>query len=224
MLIIDKPAGLPVHAGPGGGVNLEMLLPALCFGLPRPPALAHRLDRDTSGCLILGRHRQALIRLNRLFAQGLIEKTYWAVTAGEPPAPEGTLDLPLRKQLHRHGWRMVVDDAGRPSLSTYRLLARGSGASLIEVQPRTGRTHQVRVHLAALGCPVVGDRLYGGPASGDAGIPPLLHARSVAVPLYPQRPPITAVAPLPVAMREALSRLRLPLPPAAGSGEGNGGD
>src|SRR5918912_589679 len=89
MLIIDKPAGLPVHAGPGGGPNLERYLGALRFGLPSPPALAHRLDRDTSGCLVLGRHRKALAKLGRLFSGGLVEKTYWAVVSGAPPEREG---------------------------------------------------------------------------------------------------------------------------------------
>src|SRR5690606_28239634 len=79
ILVIDKPAGLPVHAGPGGGANLEALFDALRFGLPTPPALAHRLDRDTSGCLVLGRHRKALAKLGRLFQAGAVEKVYWAV-------------------------------------------------------------------------------------------------------------------------------------------------
>src|ERR1700755_2772988 len=84
MLIIDKPAGVPVHAGPGGGPNLEQDLDALRFGLPNPPAIAHRLDRDTSGCLVLGRQRKGLSRLGKLFQEGLVEKTYWAIT-GAPP-------------------------------------------------------------------------------------------------------------------------------------------
>ena len=84
MLVIDKPAGLAVHKGPKGGESLEDYFDALRFGLPRPPALAHRLDRDTSGCLVLGRHRKALAALGRLFKSGRIGKTYWAVVAGEP--------------------------------------------------------------------------------------------------------------------------------------------
>ena len=89
MLIIDKPAGLPVHAGPGGGPNLEQDLDALRFGLPNPPGLAHRLDRDTSGCLVLGRQRKGLSRLGKLFQEGLVEKTYWAITTGYPKEAEG---------------------------------------------------------------------------------------------------------------------------------------
>src|SRR4029077_2832775 len=98
ILVIDKPAGIPVHSGPGGGPHLEHWFPLLRFGLPRPPALAHRLDRDTSGCLVLGRHRSALRRLGRLFAEGRVEKVYWAVVAGIPAEPEGRIAAPLAKQ------------------------------------------------------------------------------------------------------------------------------
>src|SRR6185295_19413309 len=97
VLILDKPPGLPVHAGPGGGPNLELYLEALRFGLPRPPGLAHRLDRDTSGCLVLGRHHKALRRLGKLFESGRVAKTYWAVVLGRPRAPEGRVELALKK-------------------------------------------------------------------------------------------------------------------------------
>src|SRR6266403_1609474 len=97
MLVIDKPAGLPVHRGPKGGANLETSFEALRFGLPRPPVLAHRLDRDTSGCLVLGRHRKATASLGLLFKHGRIGKTYWAVVEGGPAEDEGTIDMPLRR-------------------------------------------------------------------------------------------------------------------------------
>jgi tRNA pseudouridine32 synthase / 23S rRNA pseudouridine746 synthase len=97
MLVIDKPAGFAVHrgpkSGPKGGESLEDHFDALRFGLPRKPALAHRLDRDTSGCLVLGRHREALAQLGRLFKSGAVEKTYWAVVEGAPPTDEGTIEL-----------------------------------------------------------------------------------------------------------------------------------
>ncbi|HLI13627.1 MAG TPA: RNA pseudouridine synthase [Alphaproteobacteria bacterium] len=201
MLIIDKPAGLPVHAGPGGGPNLEALFDALRFGLPNPPALAHRLDRDTSGCLVLGRHRKALRRLGRLFAAGRVEKTYWAVVEGGPPEPEGRVELPLAKRTPKRGWHMAVDPAGQPAITDYRMLGASAGLSWLELKPRTGRTHQIRVHCAALGCPVLGDHVYGR----GGGAPLHLHARAVAVPLYhPRRPPISAAAPPPPHMWEAL--------------------
>ena len=203
MLVVDKPAGIPVHAGPRGGPNLEAGFDALRFGLPRPPALAHRLDRDTSGCLVLGRHPKALRRLGRLFAEGKIEKVYWAVVAGVPAEPHGTIDAPLRKETHRAGWRMEVDLAGQRAVTEYRVLGSAEGRAWLELRPRTGRTHQVRVHCAALGCPVVGDTAYGGPA----GLPLQLHARAIAIPLYPAKPPIQVVAPVPPHMLAALARL-----------------
>jgi tRNA pseudouridine32 synthase / 23S rRNA pseudouridine746 synthase len=206
ILIIDKPAGLPVHAGPRGGANLEALFAGLKFGLPRPPSLAHRLDRDTSGCLVLGRHRKALARLGRLFAEGRVEKTYWAVVEGAPPEPAGRIELALKKRTPAEGgWHMAVDPSGQPAVTDYRLLGSAGGRSWLELKPRTGRTHQIRVHLAALGCPVLGDAAYG--AAGPAGpqAPLHLHARAIALPLYPAKPPVTAEAPPPAHMHAALA-------------------
>jgi tRNA pseudouridine32 synthase/23S rRNA pseudouridine746 synthase len=203
MLVIDKPAGIPVHAGPRGGPNLEAGFAALCFGLPRPPALAHRLDRDTSGCLVLGRHPKALRRLGRLFAEGKVEKVYWAVVAGIPPEPHGTIDAPLKKEARRAGWRIEIDPGGQRAVTDYRVLGVAEGRAWLELKPRTGRTHQIRVHCAALGCPVVGDTTYGGPA----GTPLQLHARAVSIPLYPAKAAIRVTAPAPPHMLAALVRL-----------------
>ena len=203
ILIIDKPAGLPVHAGPRGGANLEALFGGLKFGLPRPPALAHRLDRDTSGCLVLGRHRKALARLGRLFAEGRVEKTYWAIVEGAPPEPAGRIELALKKRTPTQGgWHMAVDPAGQPAVTDYRLLGSAGGRSWLELKPRTGRTHQIRVHLAALGCPVLGDSAYG--AAGPQA-PLHLHARALALPLYPGKAPLTVEAPPPAHMLAALA-------------------
>ena len=114
VLVIDKPAGVPVHAGPGGGPNLEEGFDSLRFGWKRPPALAHRLDRETSGCLVLGRHPKALRRLGRLFASGRVKKTYWAWTAGAPPEEAGLVEAPLLKRSTRAGgWSMQVDGGGQ---------------------------------------------------------------------------------------------------------------
>lgn len=115
MLVLDKPAGVPVHRGPKGGASFEDAFRWLRFGLPRDPALAHRLDRDTSGCLVLGRHRKALERLGLLFRQGKIEKTYLAIVEGRPAAVEGLIDLPLGRRDAERGWWMKVDPAGQPS-------------------------------------------------------------------------------------------------------------
>ncbi len=202
MLVIDKPSGIAVHAGPRGGPSLEDRFDALRFGLPRPPALAHRLDRDTSGCLVLGRHPKALRRLGALFAAGKIEKVYWAVVSGVPAEPVGIVDAPLRKETRRAGWRMEIDPAGQRAVTDYRVLAAADGRAWLELRPHTGRTHQIRVHCAALGCPVVGDTAYGGPA----GTPLQLHARTIAIPLYPARPAIEVAAPVPPHMLAALHR------------------
>src|SRR6266850_7691739 len=122
ILVIDKPAGIAVHRGPGGGPDLESAFDQLRFGLPHPPALAHRLDRDTSGCLVLGRHAKALRRLGALFAAGQVAKVYWAVVAGQPRDIEGRIETGLKKLTLNTGWHMVVDPAGQRAITDYRLL------------------------------------------------------------------------------------------------------
>jgi RluA family pseudouridine synthase len=200
LLVVDKPAGIPVHAGPGGGDNLEAGFDALRFGLPHPPALAHRLDRDTSGCLALGRHRKALSKLGRLFQEGRVGKTYWAVLDGVPEANSGRIELGLTKQTRRNGWRMIVDPAGQAAATEYVVLGSAGGRSWVAFTPHTGRTHQIRVHAASgLGCPVLGDGQYG---LGDG--PLHLHSRRLVLPLYPKRDPIDVTAPVPAHMRAAL--------------------
>src|SRR4051812_21210227 len=157
MLVIDKPAGIPVHAGFGGGANLEQSFVHLTFGLPRAPSLAHRLDRDTSGCLVLGRHSKALRQLGDMFADGSVRKTYWAVVSGKPKQDEGRIKVALSKLGDGPGWKMQADPSGQPAITDYKV--RGSfeapegTRSWIEFHPHTGRTHQIRVHSAELGCP-----------------------------------------------------------------------
>lgn len=203
VLVLNKPAGLPVHAGPGGGPNLEECFVHLQFGLPAPPALAHRLDRDTSGCLVLGRHRKALSKLGRLFREGRVGKVYWALLSGVPEAEAGTIDAPLAKVSSRFGgWRIEVAEDGQPSVTDWRLLGQGGGVSWVEFRPRTGRTHQIRVHAAhALGCPVLGDAFYGAP---DAEGPMMLHSRAITLPLQATKVPLSVEAPPPEPMAEAL--------------------
>jgi RluA family pseudouridine synthase len=204
ILVIDKPAGIAVHPGPGRGPSLESRFDELRFGLPHSPALAHRLDRDTSGCLVLGRHPKALRRLGALFAAGQVEKMYWAVVEGRPPQAEGRIETGLRKQTRGTGWRMVIDPSGQRAVTDYRVCGMVDGRAWLELRPRTGRTHQLRVHCATLGCPVVGDTVYGDPASGE---PLLLHARSIKLPLYPTRAPLEITAPVPPHMLASLKRL-----------------
>lgn len=201
MLVLDKPFGIPVHAGPGGGPNLEEGFDALRYGFPNPPALAHRLDRDASGCLILGRHRKALAKLGRLFQDGRIEKTYLAVLPVVPEQRAGTIDVPLAK-VHKHkGWKMKAAEKGgadvQVAVTDYRVLSEADGKCLIAFSPRTGRTHQLRVHsMAAFGVPILGDTIYGGDDDRrEARL--YLHAARIIVPLYANKPAIKAEAPLP---------------------------
>ena len=201
IIVIDKPAGIAVHPGPGGGPNLESRFDELRFGLPHPPALAHRLDRDTSGCLVLGRHPKALRRVGALFAGGKVEKVYWAVVAGRPPETEGRIETGLRKLNRGSGWRMIVDPAGQRAITDYWVRGAADGRAWLELRPRTGRTHQLRVHCAELGCPVIGDRVYG---DGGSAEPLMLYARSISLPLYPPRPPLKITAPVPPHILAAL--------------------
>jgi tRNA pseudouridine32 synthase/23S rRNA pseudouridine746 synthase len=203
-LIIDKPAGLSVHEGGQGGPSLRPLLDGLRFGLPRAPELAHRLDRDTSGCLVLGRHRKALAELGALFAEGKVDKTYWALTVGAPEGEQGMIDKPLLKTDHRRG-RMAVDRRGQPSRTEWRVLGRDGRVAWLELKPLTGRTHQLRVHLASVGCPILGDRLYGAGTADLLAETLCLHAREISLPLYPNKPPVTAVAPPPDHMLKGLT-------------------
>ncbi len=203
MLIIDKPAGVAVHKGPKGGPSLEDDFPALQFGLPKPPALAHRLDRETSGCLVLGRHRKALANLSDLFRHGKVGKTYWAVVEGGPAEPEGRIDLALSKLDDNRGWWMKTDPDGLPSSTTWQVMGRTEDLTWLALEPLTGRTHQLRVHCAAMKWPIVGDPIYGtAPRTGGPRLH--LHAREVTVPLYKNREPIKVTAPVPAHMHERL--------------------
>ncbi|MDJ0448995.1 RNA pseudouridine synthase [Methylocystis sp. JR02] len=206
MLVIDKPAGVPVHRGPKGGPSLEDAFDQLRFGLPRAPALAHRLDKDTSGCLVLGRHRKALDRLGKLFKTGRISKTYWAVVEGAPEGDAGEIDLALGRLDATRGWWMQPDPMGLPSRTDWRVLGRApeAGLSFIEFTPHTGRTHQIRVHAQAMGWPILGDPIYG--SGRREGAPPLhLHARAITIPMQDSKEPVRAEAPAPAHMLEAMA-------------------
>jgi tRNA pseudouridine32 synthase/23S rRNA pseudouridine746 synthase len=280
MLVLDKPAGLAVHRGPKGGASLEDYFDVLRFGLPRPPALAHRLDKDTSGCLVLGRHRKALAHLGLLFKHGKVGKTYWAVVEGGPQSDEGTIALPLGRLDATRGWWMKPDPKGLPSVTRWKVLGRGfssdvggethrmeHGASApsprlrgegrgegalpqaqtrgeapspglsphspsktgvdalmpgrgedcgqtqspevgkltwLALTPLTGRTHQLRVHCAAMGWPIIGDNIYGtAPRFGGPALE--LHAREVVVPISKNKEPVRVGAPVPPHMQRWLA-------------------
>jgi tRNA pseudouridine32 synthase/23S rRNA pseudouridine746 synthase len=208
LLVINKPPGIPVHRGPKGGENLEQYFDALRFGLPRAPSLAHRLDKDTSGCLVLGRHRKALEKLALLFKQGKIDKTYWAVVEGIPAQETGEIDLPLGRLDSQRGWWMKVDPLGQPSKTLWRVMGTGETEegrpiSWLELEPLTGRTHQLRVHCAAMGWAIVKDPIYGSGARDDVLH---LHSRSITVPISKNKEPVRCIAPVPGHMEPLLER------------------
>ncbi len=202
FVVLDKPAGLAVHPGPRGGPSVEDWFPALSRRR-EGPWLAHRLDADTAGCLVVALRKTALLDAQRLFAAGLAGKTYWAVVAGAPAGQAGRVAMRLLRHTGPAGWRMVADPAGKEAVTDWRVLGRGDGLTWLALAPHTGRTHQVRVACAALGCPVLGDRIYGA-GDGGAGDGPLhLLARAIALPL---EPPIAATAAVPPHMTAGLAR------------------
>lgn len=204
ILIINKPPGIAVHEGGTGVAHLRPYIESLQFDREQPPQLAHRLDRGTSGCLVLGRDRPSLVQLGRLFAAGKVGKIYWALTWGVPIDAAGLIDAPLLKVDPRRG-RMVIDPAGQPARSAWRLLGSSGEMAWLELRPLTGRSHQLRVHLASIGCPILGDRLYGTGGAELKSAHPCLLARSISLPFHYGQPPITAEAPPPPHMLEGLT-------------------
>lgn len=209
MLVLNKPAGIAVHVTGHDKVALDRSFHHLQFGLPRKPELAHRLDRDTSGCLVLGRHRQALIKLGKLFEQGKVEKTYLAIVVGTPPEAAGIIDAPILKSGTGSNWRLSIDPAGQHAVTHYTLLKTNGALSLLELSPKTGRTHQLRLHCEHIGCPIVGDPFYGAKDSEWSAKhqPLMLHAVKVAIPLKATKDPITIEAPMPEGMAAMCAEL-----------------
>lgn len=198
-LVLDKPAGLPVDRPRDGSLSVENHLESLAFGFHRWPQPVHRLDRDTSGCLLLARTPKAHKRFQQSWEAGLAEKRYLAVLDGIPAETSGLVDMPLCKTSTREaGWRMVPDAKGKPARTHWAVIATAGNRALVEFRPETGRTHQLRVHAATgIGVPIVGDPVYGrkGPAM-------LLHAASLTLPRG-DKPAIQVEAPLPPAFAAA---------------------
>ncbi|HEY8290145.1 MAG TPA: RNA pseudouridine synthase [Acetobacteraceae bacterium] len=197
FVVLDKPQGLPVHPGPAGGVSVEDWFPLLSRRKDGP-WLVHRLDADTAGCLVVALRRAALLAAQREFASGHARKEYWAVVRGNPTVDAGVVDAPLLRRSAPGGWRIVIDPAGQRAVTDWRVLGRCDGLAWLALRPRTGRTHQVRVHCASLGCPILGDERYGGG-------PGCLHLLSRAIALG-LNPPVSATAEPPPGMVGALRK------------------
>lgn len=227
VLVLDKPFGMPVQGGPGIVKSLDALLEALRFGADRP-RLVHRLDRDTTGVLVLARSAAAAGRLAAAFRSRAAVKTYWAVTVGVPSPRAGRIDAALAKRPGPRGERVALAEAaegGARAITDYRTLdAAGRRAAWLELVPLTGRTHQLRVHCLALGCPILGDAKYGGPTALLEGFPDRLHlhARAIAIP-HPEGGVLRAEAPLPEHMRETFAAFGFTAPRPAPCRRESGG-
>jgi 23S rRNA pseudouridine955/2504/2580 synthase len=206
VLVLDKPAGLAVQGGTGTVRHLDGLLDALRYEAAERPRLVHRLDKDTSGVLVLARSAAAAAKLAEAFRSKSGRKVYWAVTAGVPKPRQGRIDLPLAKLPGPAGEKMAADEEGRDAVTYYAVIEEaGNKAAFVALLPVTGRTHQLRAHCAAIGTPILGDGKYGGAAAHLAGAPGNrllhLHARSISIP-HPGGGRLEATAPLPPHMVE----------------------
>lgn len=199
ILGFNKPSGIPVHPANGSVHNLEQYFHLLQYGLPKKPALAHRLDLGTSGCLILARHAESARRLLTLFSEGHIKKTYIAKVHGLVPNNSGRIDVPLSKQSpeKKHWWMKADPEGSLNAVTDYEVMKREDSVTWLKLFPHTGRTHQLRVHCAYLGFPIIGDYIYGPEGEAAKQQKLHLHAYSIEIPLYPKKPALKIEAPLP---------------------------
>ena len=210
-LVLNKPPGLATQGGTKTTEHVDGLLDALRFDGASRPKLVHRLDKDTSGALLVARTARAAAFFAKAFSSRTARKTYWALVVGVPSIDDGTVDLPIAKQPGTGGEKMHVDEeAGQAARTRYRVIERaGNRACWVELQPFTGRTHQLRVHMAAIGHPIVGDGKYGGPAAfltGGISRKMHLHARRLRVD-HPDGGAIDVSAELPGHFAESLKGL-----------------
>lgn len=216
VLIVNKPAGMVVHPSPGHdrGTLVNAVLghspDIMGVGGEMRPGVVHRLDKDTSGLVVLAKHDQALRMIQAQFKDRTVEKIYLALVDGGPPTPSGRVDAPVgRNPRHRKRMAVVPESRGRMACTTYRTLERLGEHSLLEVTPETGRTHQIRVHMSFLGCPIVGDRIYGRRKPSLTIQRHFLHALRLTFQLPNESAPRAFEAPLPENLEAILDRLRV---------------
>jgi 23S rRNA pseudouridine955/2504/2580 synthase len=206
VIVLNKPPGLAVQGGSGTELHLDRLLAALRFDADERPRLVHRLDKDTSGVLVLARSAAAAAFLAKSFRDNRVRKLYWAIVVGVPKPVAGRIDLALAKSPGRGGERVRADAGeGRRAVTLYQIVEQaGARVSWLALSPQTGRTHQLRAHCAALGTPILGDGKYGGAGAHVAGVPGSrqlhLHARTIELP-HPAGGALRITAPLPPHMR-----------------------
>lgn len=197
LLVFNKPAGLAVQGGTGTARHLDGMLESLATDGERP-RLVHRLDRATSGLLVVARTARSAAALGHAFRSHRVRKLYWALVAGVPPQAEGRIDLALAKRESGIGEKMACGERGQPARTDYLTVARaGRVATWLALRPLTGRTHQLRAHCAAIGTPILGDGKYGGRLAKLAGMPDglMLHARAIRLP-HPDGGDLDLEAPL----------------------------
>ena len=194
-LVVDKPGGLPMDRPRAGGASLDDHLDDLRLGFQRRPTPVHRLDADTSGCLLLARNPKALKRFAAAFEARQVTKRYLGILAGIPEQTGGTIELALSKiSSEAEGWRMITAKTGKPALTEWQVVTTSGGRTRVEFRPVTGRTHQLRVHAASgIGIPLLGDPVYG---DGKGAWRTMLHAVALDVERE-GKPPIAATAPWP---------------------------
>ncbi|MBO6503178.1 MAG: RluA family pseudouridine synthase [Kordiimonadaceae bacterium] len=200
VIAINKPAGLPTQGGTGQSRHVDGLLDALRGNTEHRPKLVHRLDKDTSGALLLGRTPKAAAMLAKAFQSRETDKRYWALVAGTPKERDGRISVRMDKVAAKGHERMVVSADGKPSLTDYSVIeSAGQMASWLALKPHTGRTHQLRLHCAEMGHPIVGDGKYGGQAAfltGAISRKLHLHSRFITFP-HPDGGMLTVTAPMP---------------------------
>jgi 23S rRNA pseudouridine1911/1915/1917 synthase len=212
LAIIDKPAGMVVHPayGHSSGTLVNAVLarwpPIAAWGEPERAGIVHRLDKETSGVIVVAKTPEALDALRAQFKERSVEKRYLALVEGTPDTPDGIIDAPIGRDPHQRK-RMAVTRDGREAVTEFHVIEQYADFSLVEVFPKTGRTHQIRVHLAFIGYPVVGDTVYGRRRQRIKMKRHFLHAASISFPLPGSGQIVTVEAPLPVPLQDILNKL-----------------